>query len=1604
MGSNATPTEDTNTHDVTRPTNLETLAGPKLKTTERPDIVRFLARLRTYNAQVQEKVDLGEHAKPMGIMLLIDETIKKAICTFELEKEVSAVSNEEMLTWLEKRCQISQESADLPDLNKIFEKLGMVMNIADPDARVLRLFTDVETIVAEQGLENIISKKKNSKTVNKIIVTKLQPSSLKNVVEKTIDIYEPETWSDTRALYKLVKKHAKTAHLYETEQKPAPSARTATVTDKMCKRCPGVRKPHTADECWKEHPELAPEWYTNKGNSDKESTDTNDNKHKKKISAMAAKIAALTATVEMMTKTNKPNAVQNYSMQPRQWAADSACTHMMTNQSSNMTNYSADNTEISTAKAESGIRSVGQGELLVQYNNLGAPRQETLPIMHVPELGEPSLYSVRQAVQPNRSMIFDSQQCRLVEGTIDIPSNNIVAIGHQNGGLWIMDIEESSPPQRPAEDKVASLQAGVPVPKNDINFVHAQFGHRQIPDIRLMAKGPNGIKLNPSIKPLFCDSCAIGKARRKPFPKKRKNRQTPLLLGTKIWMDGSGPQKGISLTGEEHFLTHTEDTSRHKTTSLMHTKDESAMLTMNYVAWLERKTGNPVKIIHCDNAQELIAGELAEWCAQKGIEIQTNAPYSSEQNMAEVGHRILMNSARSMIHFARLPKHFMGHAILYANEIYNLCPHPADKTTTPTGVLNGTEPNRDHIGIFGCDAYAVDEDTAVTKADPRAKTYTLIGLAQTSKSYKLFDPITHQIVDRRNVDLNQQGFGNRQAEDAFSTDDALLDNVGRDPDYVPSDDEEDNEEDDDRDDRDSDDNEDSPDDEDRDSDDNDDNGADEEYGEPDALQDRGGGPQNGAAPEQRRSTRERRPVIRFGNQVNHNWAATACTSSNRFQPLNDFPDLAHATDYGHRKERDPVHYEPLRSRKPKSVPRPVKPRSPHEAPTWGTSPGLMPNCPDSLEEAMNGPDKEQWMSSMGAYLDRLEGPDEWAKSKYGKNKNKPKTSDSTETPRPKHWPEERKHLPCRPIANAARVAQKRTESFATMKDCIQVLRTHYAHLVEVRVPDTPDNYEKATTGPDKAEWGQSIKSELNSLEDNGTYEDQDPTTLPKGAKVIGCKWVFKVKKIGADETLPEGNTWIIRTLPDGSRVRFKARLVIKGFLQKFGRDYTETFAEVVRPDMIRLVMAMSVEDGDIHVEQLDIVTAFLHGLLTEDVYMDTPQGSERRSKVVKLLKALYGLKQAPREWFKVINAFLVNELGFTKLKSTTCMYVKRAKDGKYIIIALYVDDLTLAGHQSMIDEVKAALKGRFAVSDLGPIQKVIGIRVRHSPDRKSVFLDQEDYAREMLKLYGMESCASVVTPTTPDIKLTKAMSPQSDQDILAAAEETIPYRNAVSSLQFLVHTRPELAPGIGQVARFVQNPGIQHFKALKRIFRFIQGTLNHGLLYERSKSAEDNKLFTLSAMSDSDWAGNLDDRRSTSGYLVRLNDNVITFKAAPQSCVSLSTCEAETVALTRTAQEVIWLRGVLRELGFPQEQPTTIYCDNDGAIAFGKDAANHSSMKHINLRECFLKEAVAAGYIRIVSISSTDNTADILTKSLGPTLFKKHRDGLHVVARPIWAS
>lgn len=487
-------------------------------------------------------------------------------------------------------------------------------------------------------------------------------------------------------------------------------------------------------------------------------------------------------------------------------------------------------------------------------------------------------------------------------------------------------------------------------------------------------------------------------------------------------------------------------------------------------------------------------------------------------------------------------------------------------------------------------------------------------------------------------------------------------------------------------------------------------------------------------------------------------------------------------------------------------------------------------------------------------------------------------------------------------------------------------------------------------------WRQAMDEEIMSIVKNDTWE---LTTLPKGQKAIGVKWVYKTKKNAKGEV-----------------EKYKARLVAKGYKQKYGIDYEEVFAPVARLETIRMIIAIAAQyRWKIH--QMDVKSAFLNGLLEEEVYVEQPEGyiaKGQEGKVLRLKKALYGLKQAPRAWNTRIDKYF-QEHGFTKCLSEYALYVKFANE-RILLVCLYVDDLIFTGNsQSMIDELKKSMTKEFEMTDIGLMSYYLGIEVKQTDD--GIFISQEGYAKEILKKFGMDKCNPVGTPIEHKAKPSKHDGGE--------AVDSTQFKSLVGSLRYLTCTRPDILFAVGLISRFMEEPTTKHLEIAKRILRYIKGTVDYGMFYSTSED------FKLVGYSDSDWAGDKDDGRSTTGFIFFLGNNAFTWSSKKQPIVTLSSCEAEYVAATSCVCHAIWLRSMLKELHMEQEDATEIYVDNKSAIDLAKNPVYHDRSKHINTRYHFIRECIARKDVQVIHTRSENQVADILTKPINEKDFSRQR-------------
>jgi transposase InsO family protein len=518
----------------------------------------------------------------------------------------------------------------------------------------------------------------------------------------------------------------------------------------------------------------------------------------------------------------------------------------------------------------------------------------------------------------------------------------------------------------------------------------------------------------------------------------------------------------------------------------------------------------------------------------------------------------------------------------------------------------------------------------------------------------------------------------------------------------------------------------------------------------------------------------------------------------------------------------------------------------------------------------------------------------------------------------------------------------------------------YAAQIDYTITEPP-SFKIAAQHP---HWCTAMQEEFDALKKQGTWSLVLP---PPHKNIVGYKWVYKLKHHS-----------------DGTIARYKARLVAKGFHQQHGVDYEETFSPVIKPPTVRLILSLAVAQ---HwpLRQLDVKNAFLHGTLKEEVYMAQPQGyidSSYPQHVCKLHKSIYGLKQAPRAWFESFTTQLL-QLGFIASAADSSLFIYH----HHHVIAyllLYVDDIVLTSNStSYLDSLILQLRMVFDLKDLGPLHYFLGLQVSRSSD--ALHVTQTKYASDLLTKHHMVDSKIAHTPCSPNTRLSIH-----EGELLSDPHG---YRNLVGVLHYLTFTRPDISFAVHQVCQYMAAPTTTHLIAAKRILRYIKGTLFHGIAFTPGP-------LHLSVYSDADWAGDPDDRRSTSGLLVYLGSNPITWSAKKQATVSRSSTESEYRALASASAEVCWLRTLLKDLAIFLSQPPILWCDNVSALAIASNPVFHARTKHIEVDFHFIRERVLRKDLVVKFVSTTDQLTDIFTKSLPTHRFLDLQRNLTVSVRP----
>jgi hypothetical protein len=546
----------------------------------------------------------------------------------------------------------------------------------------------------------------------------------------------------------------------------------------------------------------------------------------------------------------------------------------------------------------------------------------------------------------------------------------------------------------------------------------------------------------------------------------------------------------------------------------------------------------------------------------------------------------------------------------------------------------------------------------------------------------------------------------------------------------------------------------------------------------------------------------------------------------------------------------------------------------------------------------------------------------------------------------------------------------------SMNRALAIVDINFAKKIASIIDPDPEpiNLADCKRRSDWKDWQKAVTSELLSLNKRKVF---GPVSLtPPHIRPVGHKWVFVRKRNERNEV-----------------VRYKARLVAQGFTQRPGVDYEETYSPVMDGITFRYLISMAV-NLDLTMKLMDVVTAYLYGNLDTDIYMKVPDGipipnqdrANRGLYSVLLKKSLYGLKQSGRMWYNRLSDFL-HQKGYTSNADCPCVFIRRSQDG-FCIISVYVDDLNIIGTPRDIEEASSYLMSEFEMKDLGKTKFCLGLQLEHSP--AGILVHQSAYTQKVLERFGFDKAYPSKTPMI-------GRSLQQDKDPFRPKEEgeeilgpEFPYLSAIGALMYLANcTRPDIAFAVNLLARFSSEPTNRHWKGIKDIFRYLQGTKDLGLFYRR------NQDLTLVGYADAGYLSDPHTCKSQTGYVFLCGGTAISWKSSKQELVSTSTNHSEIMALYEASKECVWLRRMIHHIqqtcGLNTVQtPTIIYEDNAACVAQVQLGYVKSNLtKHINPKFFYAHELQKMNEVRILHTKSCDNLADLFTKSLPASSFER---------------
>lgn len=564
------------------------------------------------------------------------------------------------------------------------------------------------------------------------------------------------------------------------------------------------------------------------------------------------------------------------------------------------------------------------------------------------------------------------------------------------------------------------------------------------------------------------------------------------------------------------------------------------------------------------------------------------------------------------------------------------------------------------------------------------------------------------------------------------------------------------------------------------------------------------------------------------------------------------------------------------------------------------------------------------------------------------------------------------------------------------------------------VSDIPD-FQHGTTRSGKQ------RGEIQSLLATEEYSDEavilsailgDPTNIKDALNLPGeegeawerarqAEWQNMIDHdVFGPPTSPPPNTQILKmgtalrtTRQSGKITKRKVRIVAKGYSQVPGLHFNETYAPVMRWESLRILLTLGAISG-LEIRQFDVKSAYLHGVIQEEVWVQQPEGFEVPGKedlALRLRKALYGTKQGGNQWRKTLEEFMTKTLDWRCSDYDRAVFFKFWDDGTWGIVGFWVDDATSIGHKKRLLELENAFRDRFGLSGEDDAHWILGTAITRDIDRHSISISQKNYIEDIAVKFQVQNSKPCRIPIPLGIDFS-ALKNDDEED---EESKDFPYRELIGSLMYAaIASRPDIAHAINKLAQYSSNPSRAHWKLAKRILQFLYHTRERSLILGGEKP-------TVYAYADADFAGDTEDRKSTGGYAVFLGNGVVSWSSKKQTIVALSSTEAEYVVLSEATREILWTRRFLEEIGLKFEGPTTIYEDNLGTRAFALDQKSPRRMKHIEVKYHFIKSHIAENTVNVVYMPTSEMTADIFTKFLPPSLYEYHSKALGLATSPL---